>query len=150
MMNKNNRAFQNPLSQITLFLGKMKGVKVTDWVSHMLHEIVEDIKDNPTLEDNKTIWEDFAKKFKLKFTSASTLEKACQQFQEYHMETNDVDEYIAKFEDFLTRIDYNRSDFGVIEKFKHSLKKWIISKILAKDKWPTNLEEWEEAARQEV
>lgn len=36
MMNKNNRAFQNPLSCIALFLGKMKGIKVSDWVSLML------------------------------------------------------------------------------------------------------------------
>jgi hypothetical protein len=55
MMNKNNQAFQNPLSHIALFLGKMKGTKVIDWVSHMLHEITEDVKDDPTLEDNKTI-----------------------------------------------------------------------------------------------
>jgi hypothetical protein len=66
------------------------------------------------------------------------------------MENNDVDKYIAVFEDFLTKIDYRWLDFGVIEKFKHGLKKWIVSKILAKDKWPTTLEEWEEAARREV
>ena len=65
-----------------------------------------DIKDNPTLEDNETIWEDFAEKFELKFTSASTLEEARQEFQECHMETNDVDKYITIFEDFLTKIDY--------------------------------------------
>jgi hypothetical protein len=41
-------------------------------------------------------------------------------------------------------------DFRVIEKFKHGLKKWIVSKILTKDIWPATLEEWEEAARREV
>jgi hypothetical protein len=150
MMNKNNRAFQNPLSHVALFLGKMKGTKVTDWVSHMLREIGEDIKDDPSLEDNEILWEGFAEKFELKFTSASALEEVRQEFQECHMKDNDVDEYIAIFEDFLTKIDYRRSDFGVIEKFKHGLKKWIVSKILSKDKWPTTLEEWEEAARREV
>jgi hypothetical protein len=72
----------------------------------MLHKIAEDIKDDPTLEDNKTIWEDFAKNFELKFTSASALEEAHRQFQDCHMENNDVDEYIAIFKDFLTKIDY--------------------------------------------
>jgi hypothetical protein len=84
----------------------MKGTKVTDWVSHMLHKIAEDIKDDPTLEDNETIWENFAEKFKLKFTSTSTLEEAQQQFQDCHMKNNDINEYIAIFEDFLTKIDY--------------------------------------------
>jgi hypothetical protein len=41
------------------------------------------------------------------------------------MKDNDVDDYIAVFEDFLTKIDYRHLDFGVIEKFKHGLKKWI-------------------------
>jgi hypothetical protein len=150
MMNKNNQAFQNLLSCIALFLGKIRGTKVTDWVSHMLHKITEEVKDDPMLEDNETIWENFAEKFKLKFTSTSALEEACQNFQECHMENDDINEYIAIFEDFLTKIDYRQSDFRVIEKFKHSLKKWIVSKILAKDKWPTTLEEWEEAARREV
>jgi hypothetical protein len=106
MINKNNQAFQNPLSHIALFLGKIKGTKVIDWVSHMIHEIAEDIKDNPTLEDNETIWEDFAEKFKLKFTSASTLKEAQQQFQDCHMENNDVDKYIVIFKDFLIKINY--------------------------------------------
>jgi hypothetical protein len=84
----------------------MKGTKVTDWVSHMLRKIAEDVKDDPSLKDNESIWEDFAEKFELKFTSASTLEEARQEFQECHMENNDVNEYIAVFEDFLTKIDY--------------------------------------------
>jgi hypothetical protein len=84
----------------------MKGTKVTNWVSHMLREIGEDIKDDPSLENNETLWEDFAEKFELKFTSASALEEARQEFQECHMKDNDVDDYIAVFEDFLTKIDY--------------------------------------------
>jgi hypothetical protein len=106
MINKSNQAFQNLLSHIALFLGKMKGTKVMDWVSYMLCKIAEDIKDNPTLEDSKVIWEDFAKKFELKFTSASALEEAYQQFQDCHMKNNDINEYIAIFEDFLIKIDY--------------------------------------------
>jgi hypothetical protein len=58
----------------------MKGTKVTDWVSHMLCEIAEDVKDDLTLEDSETLWEGFVEKFELKFTSASTLEEACQEF----------------------------------------------------------------------
>jgi hypothetical protein len=84
----------------------MKGTKVTDWVSYMLHKIAEDVKDDPSLEDNETIWEDFTEKFKLKFTSASALKEVRQEFQECHMETNDINKYITVFEDFLTKIDY--------------------------------------------
>ena len=66
------------------------------------------------------------------------------------MKNDDVDEYIAGFKDLLTKIDYKQSHFGVIEKFKHGLKKWIVRWILARDKWPTDLKEWQEPARQEV
>jgi hypothetical protein len=58
----------------------MKGTKVIDWVSHMLCEITEDVKDNLTLKDSESLWEDFVEKFELKFTSMSTLEEAHQEF----------------------------------------------------------------------
>ena len=150
MQNKNNRAFQTPLSRIALFLGKMKGPKVTDWVSHMLWVIQEEVEDDPSLEEDKKLWKDFTERFEQKFTSASALEESRQDFEKYYMKTDDVDEYIAGFEDHLTKTGYNRREFGITDKFKHGLKKWIIQKILNRDRWPSTLDEWQEAARREV
>jgi hypothetical protein len=123
MQNKNNRAFRTPLSRIALFLGKMKGVKVTDWVSHMLRTIADEVNNDPNLEEDESLWTDFAERFELKFTSASALEESQQEFEECCMKTDDVDEYIAIFEDLLTKIEYKREDFGVVDKFKQGLKK---------------------------
>jgi hypothetical protein len=108
----------------------MKGVKVTDWVSYMLQKIADNVNDDPTLEEDESLWKDFTEKFELKFTSASALEEAQQEFEECCMKNNDIDEYIAIFEDLLTKIDYQQGNFGVIDKFKQGLKKWIIRKIL--------------------
>ena len=66
------------------------------------------------------------------------------------MKSDDVDEYIAIFEDLLTKIEYRQEDFGVVDKFKQGLKKWIVRKILECDQWPANLNDWQEAARREV
>jgi hypothetical protein len=128
----------------------MKGVKVTDWVSHMLRNIADEVNNDPSLEEDKSLWTNFAEKFELKFTSASALEESRQSFEEYCMKNDDVNEYIAIFEDLLTKIEYKREDFGVIDKFKQGLKKWIVKKILERDTWPANLNEWQEVARREV
>jgi hypothetical protein len=106
MQNKNNRAFRTPLSRIALFLGKLKGVKVTDWVSHMLQNIADEVNNDPSLEEDESLWTDFAERFELKFTSASALEESRQEFEECCMKNDDVDEYIAIFEDLLTKIEY--------------------------------------------
>jgi hypothetical protein len=116
----------------------------------MLRKIVDEVNDDPSLEDDKRLWSEFAEKFELKFTSASALEESRQDFEECCMKNDDVNEYIAIFEDLLTKIEYKQEDFGVVDKFKQGLKKWIVKKILEHDTWPASLDEWQEAARREV
>jgi hypothetical protein len=116
----------------------------------MLQKIADEVNDDPSMEEDETLWTNFAEKFETKFTSASALEESRQEFKECCMKNNDVDEYIAIFEDLLTKIEYRRLDFGVVDKFKQGLKKWIVRKILEHDQWPATLDDWQEAARREV
>jgi len=66
------------------------------------------------------------------------------------MAGDQIDEYIAKFENLLHKADIPRSETGAIEKFKDGLKRGIFGAIMKQDTWPTNIDEWEEAARREV
>jgi hypothetical protein len=54
----------------------MKGVKVTNWVSHMLQKIADKVNNDLSLEEDESLWTHFAERFELKFTSASTLEES--------------------------------------------------------------------------
>ena len=61
-----------------------------------------------------------------------------------------IDEYIAKFENLLKRAEIPRTEVGAIEKFRNGLKKGLRVAILRRDDWPETLDEWEEKARREV
>jgi hypothetical protein len=39
---------------------------------------------------------------------------------------------------------------GSIQKFKDGLRQGVLQAILNKETWPTTIDQWEEAARQEV
>jgi hypothetical protein len=61
-----------------------------------------------------------------------------------------IDEYIAKFENLLKCAEIPRTEVGAIEKFCNGLKKGLRVAILRHDDWPETLDEWEEKARREV
>ena len=65
------------------------------------------MEDNPLLEEDEKLWKDFTERFEQKFTSASALEECCQDLKKYYMKTDNMDEYIAGFEDCLTKTGYN-------------------------------------------
>ena len=61
-------------------------------------------------------------------------------------DNKDIDLYIAKFEELVGKIRWNRTDLGVLQKFQEGLIKWIAAVILNRDIWPETLDEWMEAA----
>ena len=72
------------------------------------------------------------------------------ELQKHHMDEDLIDEYIAKFETLLSKGNISRTEVGTIEKFKDELKSGVLKGILIRDTWPTNIDEWEKAARCEV
>ena len=126
----------------------MQGIKVTSWIDLQLRELNNQLHINPGLQTDKILWEEFQKKFDRKFTSASAIEEACAEFDNLNMEgdNKDIDLYIAKFEELVTKIGWNRTDLGVLQKFQEGLIKWIAAAILDRDIWPETLDDWMEAA----
>jgi hypothetical protein len=66
------------------------------------------------------------------------------------MEGNNIDDYIAKFENLLHKADIPCTEVGSIQKFKDGLQQGVLCAILNKERWPDTIDQWEEAARQEV
>jgi hypothetical protein len=66
------------------------------------------------------------------------------------MEGNNIDDYIAKFENLLCKADIPRTEVGSIQKFKDRLQQGVLRAILNKERWPDTINQWKEAARQEV
>ena len=72
------------------------------------------------------------------------------KLQKHRMDGDLINEYIAKFKTLLSKGNIPRTEVGAIEKFKDGLKPGVLKGILIRDTWPTNIDEWEEAARREV
>jgi hypothetical protein len=66
------------------------------------------------------------------------------------MEGNNINDYIAKFENLLHKADIPHTEVGSIQKFKDGLRQGVLHAILNKERWPDTIDQWEEATRREV
>ncbi len=66
------------------------------------------------------------------------------------MQADNIDDYIAKFENLVWKARIPHQEQGVLDRFKEGLKRGIHAAILHQDQWPTNLDQWQEQACQEV
>ena len=66
------------------------------------------------------------------------------------MKEDNIDEYIAKFENLLHKGEIPRDDIAALFRFKGGLRKGVHTAILRRDTWPMTLDEWQQSARREV
>ncbi len=73
------------------------------------------------------------------------------------MVQDQIDDYIAKFENLVCKAGIPRNKMGILEKFRDGLKKGrdglkkgIHGTIMRRNTWPENLDDWQEAAQREV
>ena len=78
------------------------------------------------------------------------VEQAQIELAKLKMEGNQVDDYIAKFENLLQKSDIPWTKVESIQKFKDGLHKGVLSAILRCNQWPETIYEWEEHAQREV
>ncbi len=66
------------------------------------------------------------------------------------MVQDQIDDYIAKFENLVCKAGIPHNEMGILEKFRDGLKKGIHGTIMRRNTWPENLDDWQEAAQREV
>jgi len=62
------------------------------------------------------------------------------------MVQDQIDDYIAKFENLVHKAGIPWNEMGILEKCGDELKKGIHGTIMRHDTWPENLDDWQEAA----
>jgi hypothetical protein len=72
------------------------------------------------------------------------------EFNNLEQKGNEIDDYIIKFNNLCSRLEFDRRSQLLIDKFSDGLSKGIHLKILQLDIWPETLEEWQETARRTV
>ena len=152
MTNDENSTIKVPYKWCTYFLELLSGTKVDDWVidqARILHDKVTRI-DNWIAWTEESLWNDLRKDFGKAFTNTNEIEQARTDLNKLEMAGDQIDEYIAKFKNLLRKADIPRTKTGAIEKFKDGLKWGIFGAIMKHVTWPTNIDEWEEAACWEV
>jgi hypothetical protein len=93
---------------------------------------------------------DLISAFENAFAHTRRVEQARMDLAKLEMEGNNINDYIAKFENLLRKADIPRTEVGSIQKFKDGLRQGVLRAILSKERWPDTIDQWEEAARREV
>src|ERR1700730_15361036 len=62
----------------------------------------------------------------------------------------EVDEYILKFEALLSETTWTHIEPGILALFQGGLPTWLLRRVLNRDHRPHDLDDWQNAARQEV
>ena len=152
MTNEESAVMKTPYRRCTLFLGLLKGTKVEDWVNDQAIQLREKVtrKSDPIAKTEEALWDDLKEAFENNYAYTGRIEQARSDLGRLEMGGDQIDEYIAKFENLLKRAEIPRSEVGAIEKFRNGLKKGLRAAILRRDDWPETLDEWEEKARREV
>ena len=152
MTNEEGTIMKSPNRQCTLFLGLLKETKVEDWINDQAVQLREKVnkRSNPVAKTDKVLWENLKEAFEDNYTYTSQIEQACSDLGQLEMSGNQIDKYIAKFENLLKHAEIPRTEVEAIEKFCNSLKKGLQIAILRCNDWSKTLNEWKEKAHREV
>ena len=152
MTNDENSTMKIPYKRCTYFLGLLSGTKVDNWVIDQARLLYDKVTwtENWIAQTEESLWNDLSKDFTQAFTNTNEVELAKTDLNKLEMAGDQIDEYIAKFENLLRKAEIPHTETGAIEKFKDGLKRGIFGTIMKCDTWPTNIDEWEEATHQEV
>jgi hypothetical protein len=152
MTNEESSVMRIPYRRCTLFLGLLQGPKVEDWVVEQAKELRHKVNrlSDPIAKTEEELWEDLKSAFESAYAHTGRVEQARADLAKLEMAGDQIDEYIAKYENLLKRAEIPRTEVGALEKFREGLKKGVSLAIMRRDTWPTTLDEWEENARREV
>jgi hypothetical protein len=152
MNNEDNSHMKNPYKRSTFFLGLFNGGKVDDWVEDQTEQLRNKTirRSDRISKGDETLWSDLLEAFERAYAHTGRVEQARIELNKLEMDSNMIDDYIAKFENLLRKAEIPRTEVGSIQKFKDGLKRTILSAILRRDTWPETIDEWQDHARREV
>ncbi len=139
-------AMAQPYSQVLCFLSYIQGPEVQDWVTHELRWLREQVHGNHVLPNNPWLWAQMMVHFGNAFIDTMTQAKARNELTKLQMEGGHINEYIAKFEQYVTMAGYSVDEPTVLEKFIKGLPTPLAWNCVEMDN-PDSWDEWKESAR---
>ena len=154
-LNRTHPAMKVPYDRVMLALSYMHGnTAIRNWVKHVMHQIDEMIdrrRFSPLKVDDERLWGVFQMEFETAFTNTTKVQDAEAALEHIRIQQGEnIDQYIARFEDLMERAQWGERDRGTINTFRRGLHKAMQKAIFLKDPIPTTFTQWKEAARNEA
>ena len=127
------------------FLTYIKGSRVNEWVVAMNQWLTRQLQGGIANTDER-LWNEVASSFHRQFADSLTKEKVQNILQEgIKMKGEDIDSYIAKFEEAVRMAKYRFDVPQTIETFTKGLPTGLYQKVLEYDQ-PHSYKQWKQAA----
>jgi len=149
IQNKGIDLVDNPYKQVVTAMGMMKGKKVNQWVAAQLKKMKERVTAG-TLKTNELLWDEFEVAFTKAWTDSTEKQDASHRLQNLKMKGEDLDEYIAEFEELMTIGGWDEKSEATMILFRNGLPKHICNACMFREKMSNTLEKWQETAREEI
>ncbi len=126
--------------------------QVEDWVQDQANGLCEKTTcySDRVEKTSESLWDNLKEAFEHSFTHTGQVKQAKSELNRLEMVQDQIDNYIAKFENLVCKAGIPHNKVGILEKFRDGLKKGIHGAIMRCDTWPENLDDWQEAAQREV
>jgi hypothetical protein len=149
IINEGNPVIKNPKRRVALALTYIRGPTVDAWVSQQYDALLIKANHAPTHADtNEALWEDFIAEFKRTFAEPSW--KVIAKLETLRMAGDDVEMFIANFENLMRRAEYKRESVSMVHYFRQCLPTYLLRSIMKREAIPNTIDEWQSAARMEV
>ena len=157
VVNNRNPVITDPKRRVALALTYIRGPKVDAWVAQQYDAL--SIEANHTLprthaaastadELDEALWEDFIAEFKRAFAEPSW--EVFARLENLRMAKDDVEMYIATFENLMRRAECKRESGPMVHYFRQGLPTNLERSIMKRQAIPNTIDEWQSAARKEV
>jgi len=150
-VNNDNPLMINPYRRAMFFLTYIKGSHVNEWVVAVNRWLTRQLQGGIANTDER-LWNEVAASFLRRFADSLAKEKAQSLLQEgIKMKGEDIDSYVAKFEEAVRTAEYRFDVPQTIDTFTKGLPTGLYQKILKLDR-PHSYDQWKQAAidRQQV
>jgi Retrotransposon gag protein len=145
LLNRDHIEMKQVYNHVLMALTYIKGPRVDDWQEAQLKEL----ENSNLVPDNEALWTNFEQKFKDTYTDSNKKRAAYNKLMALQMKGGDINTYIATFNNLLTKAGWTQGEEAA-DFFQKGLEDGVKCEILCRQTWPTTLQEWQEAARDET
>ena len=136
--------------QVATFLSYLEGDQIGDWKDEQLRKLQDRVAVLGYHRNDEELWENVKRDFTQTYVNIALKELTTWEFNCLEQKREEINDYIAKFNNYSGRLEYDRSSPLLVDKFCEGLNKGVHIEIMRQDIWPENLDQWQEAAQRAV